>query len=697
MRLSVVLPVLNEAAGIVNALLPLQPVRDRIELLVVDGGSSDNSCELARPLADRVLVSGPGRARQMNVGAAAARGDVLLFLHADTQLPDGFVALIEAAVFGQPAIAARPPLPPNPAIPTPAIPDPAIPNSAIPNSGTPNPATSPTSTSTSTGGSGGPAAIAPTQHSTQAQPHPQPPTQTGGSGGLAAIAPTQHSTQAQPHPQPPIQTGGSGGLAAIAIPPNSAKLWGRFDVRLTPTSPLLNLVAWMMNQRSRLTGICTGDQAIFVRRDLFDQLGGYADIPLMEDIDLSHRLRKISSPACLRPPVTTSSRKWQKHGVWRTICLMWWIRLQYWAGVSPERLVRQYYGAAPKSQPNPEVSSSTSTQQRQPRHRWPRWNSAFPGTTKTNEQAQSAPESNPGVSSSTSTQQRQLRHRWPRWNSAFPGTTKTTEQAQSTRAPTPGVSSSTSTQQRQPQRRWPRWNSAFPGTTNTTEQAQSAPESNPGVSSSTSTPARPETPHRQTTRPLLIFAKAPIPGTVKTRLMPALGAAGACDLYQQLLRHTLKQTGDWPGQRFLYCAPDTTHPLFARLASEHHLQLRQQYGDDLGSRMAQALAEHPGGGLLIGTDCPLISTAVLLEADQALATHDTAIIPSEDGGYVMIGQRQPDTTAFTDMRWSHPQVMANTRQRLAAAGMTLWEGPVLWDLDEPADLPRLDAIPLMPL
>ncbi|PCC97719.1 DUF2064 domain-containing protein [Halopseudomonas pelagia] len=201
----------------------------------------------------------------------------------------------------------------------------------------------------------------------------------------------------------------------------------------------------------------------------------------------------------------------------------------------------------------------------------------------------------------------------------------------------------------------------------------------------------------QTTRPLLIFAKAPIPGTVKTRLIPALGADGACSLYRQLLLHTLHQTQDWPGSRYLYCAPDTSHPLFARLASEHHLQLRQQHGDDLGSRMAQALAEHADGALLIGTDCPLISTAVLQEADQALQTHDTAIIPSEDGGYVMIGQRRPDPATFVGMSWSHSQVMADTRGRLEAAGKSLWEGATLWDLDEPEDLPRLAAISLPPL
>ncbi|MEH6501520.1 MAG: TIGR04282 family arsenosugar biosynthesis glycosyltransferase [Pseudoalteromonas distincta] len=516
MRLSVVIPVLNEAAGIQDALLALQAVRDGVELIVVDGGSTDGTRELAAPLADKVLTSAPGRARQMNAGAAVATGDVLVFLHADTRLPEGFVGMVTAAVAGQAPFAARPPLPPNPNIPNPS------------------------SHSSSPGRSGGPAA--------NTQPKLPIPTQTGGSGGPAAKKPhsSDHNTVI------PANAG-----IHLDLPPHCD--WGRFDVRLSPSSPMLNLVAWMMNQRSRLTGICTGDQAIFVRRALFEQLGGYADIPLMEDIDLSRRLRKISRAACLRPALTTSSRKWQKHGVLRAICLMWWVRLQYWAGVPPERLVQQYYGAAPAS-----------------------------------------------------------------------------------------------------------------------ENAAAKPS-----------PRRP-----QTSRPLLIFAKAPLPGTVKTRLIPALGAEGACQLYQQLLMHTLNQTRDWPGLRYLYCAPDMSHPLFTRLANEHHLQLRQQQGQDLGSRMQQALAEHSGGGLLIGTDCPLISTEALLDADQALKIHDTAIIPSEDGGYVMIGQRQPDPAAFVAMTWSHARVMEDTRSRLATAGKTLWTGPILWDLDEPEDLPRLSDISL---
>ncbi len=190
--------------------------------------------------------------------------------------------------------------------------------------------------------------------------------------------------------------------------------------------------------------------------------------------------------------------------------------------------------------------------------------------------------------------------------------------------------------------------------------------------------------------PLLIFAKAPEPGQVKTRLIPALGASGACDLYVRLLKRTLTQTFDWPGPRFLY-ASDPTHPLLRALATEHGLKLRQQLGEDLGERMANAIAEHPDGALLIGSDCPDMDSAHVLAACRALNRHDTAIIPSEDGGYVLIGQREANPAPFESMDWSHEQVLEDTRQRLQAAGLTLWEGPALWDLDTPGDLARLPS------
>jgi rSAM/selenodomain-associated transferase 2 len=127
--------------------------------------------------------------------------------------------------------------------------------------------------------------------------------------------------------------------AALA---NAQVSWGRFDVLIDGASPLLKLVAALMNLRSRASGIATGDQAIFVRRELFQRVGGFPDQPLMEDIELSKRLRKLSRPACLRQRVTTSGRRWEQHGVLRTIVLMWMLRALYWIGLPAERLARMY-------------------------------------------------------------------------------------------------------------------------------------------------------------------------------------------------------------------------------------------------------------------------------------------------------------------------------------------------------------------
>ncbi len=120
--------------------------------------------------------------------------------------------------------------------------------------------------------------------------------------------------------------------------------WGRFDVRLSGRHPLLRLVESMMNLRSRLSGIATGDQVLFFRRDFFARLGGYPDIPLMEDIAISKQAKRLSPPACLRQRVVTSSRRWEKQGILRTILLMWRLRLAYWLGADPKRLHRIYYG-----------------------------------------------------------------------------------------------------------------------------------------------------------------------------------------------------------------------------------------------------------------------------------------------------------------------------------------------------------------
>ncbi|MBA2246473.1 MAG: TIGR04283 family arsenosugar biosynthesis glycosyltransferase [Gemmatimonadetes bacterium] len=222
-HLSIIVPALNEAAGIRATLEPLQPLRARgHEVIVVDGGSEDATVALAQPLADRVLVAGRGRARQMNAGAQEARGEVLLFLHADTLLP----------------------------------------------------------------------------------------------------------------PEADRRV-----LEELA---RSSRGWGRFDLRLTGRHPLLRLTARLIGLRSRLTGMATGDQAIFVRRDWFEQAGGFPEIPLMEDLALSRALKRRGRPLCLHERVTTSSRRWEERGILRTVLLMWRLRLAYYRGADPHDLARRY-------------------------------------------------------------------------------------------------------------------------------------------------------------------------------------------------------------------------------------------------------------------------------------------------------------------------------------------------------------------
>jgi rSAM/selenodomain-associated transferase 2 len=221
--LSVIIPALNEAEYIQSTLVPLQSMRARgVEVVLVDGGSDDETVSLARPFTDRVIRSARGRAQQMQAGVAISSGRVLWFLHADTRVPDNADQLILAAL----------------------------------------------------------------------------------ENGLFG--------------------------------------WGRFDVTLSGGHILLRTIAWLMNRRSRLTGIATGDQAIFIRRELFDRIGGFQPIPLMEDIALSRALKQHCRPACINQKIESSPRRWHKHGVTRTILSMWGLRFAYFLGVSPEQLAKYY-------------------------------------------------------------------------------------------------------------------------------------------------------------------------------------------------------------------------------------------------------------------------------------------------------------------------------------------------------------------
>ncbi|GAB4306255.1 MAG: TIGR04283 family arsenosugar biosynthesis glycosyltransferase [Methylophaga sp.] len=219
--LAIIVPVLNESETLPVLLNQLRPFHERgAEIIIVDGGSEDNSAMLVLDTPYRLLVSSRGRASQMNTGARASSADNLLFLHADTQLPAMADVLSISALL------------------------------------------------------------------------------------------THH--------------------------------WGRFDVNITGRSHFLSVVAFMMNWRSRLTGIATGDQAIFMRRSTYEAAGGFPEQGLMEDIEMSRILKRLGQPACLREKVSTSGRRWEKSGVWRTILLMWRLRFAYWLGANPDSLAERY-------------------------------------------------------------------------------------------------------------------------------------------------------------------------------------------------------------------------------------------------------------------------------------------------------------------------------------------------------------------
>jgi len=427
-RLSIVIPALDEAATIVRTLDALAPLRaGGHEVIVVDGGSVDGTVALARARADRVIAGARGRATQMNAGAAASSGDVLLFLHADSRLPPGADAAIGAAL----ARGCR---------------------------------------------------------------------------------------------------------------------WGRFDVAIDGRSRWLPWVARLVNLRSRLSGIATGDQGMFVARDLFAHSGGFPVQPLMEDIALSRSLKRAAGrPAALRERIVTSGRRWDEHGAWRTIVLMWRLRLAYALGADPAKLARTY---RPPRKP----------------------------------------------------------------------------------------------------------------------------------------------------RVLQVFAKAPQPGRVKTRLAAAIGADAATAAYRELVERTLlvaaeaRRSGVVDAVE-LWCSPDASHPAFAGWGAKAHATLRAQVAGDLGARMRTALEDALARGalpLLVGTDCPGLDASYLARASAALDDHDAVFGLAEDGGYVLVALTRP-LPLFDAIAWSTPAVMAETRRALAATGARWRELPALWDVDTAADMERWRA------
>jgi len=221
-QLSIIIPTLNETRTITTTLISLQNLRlSGHEIILVDGGSTDDTLSLAEGLVDQIISTKSGRAKQMNAGARHAWGDTLLFLHADTLLPDDGIVRISNALI--------------------------------------------------------------------------------------------------------------------------KRKWGRFNIRLSGRHPLFRIIERMINWRSCISGIATGDQAIFLSKALFMELGGYADIPLMEDIEFSKRLKAYGRPACIHSPVITSSRRWETKGIIKTVIQMWRLRWAFYRGVSAEQLAQEYY------------------------------------------------------------------------------------------------------------------------------------------------------------------------------------------------------------------------------------------------------------------------------------------------------------------------------------------------------------------
>jgi rSAM/selenodomain-associated transferase 1 len=192
---------------------------------------------------------------------------------------------------------------------------------------------------------------------------------------------------------------------------------------------------------------------------------------------------------------------------------------------------------------------------------------------------------------------------------------------------------------------------------------------------------------------IAVFGKAPVPGAVKTRLAPLLGADGAAGLHAGLLRHALSSAVQSRiGPVDLWCAPEPTHEFFARCARDFGVRLERQEGADLGERMRHAALKAISGGdaiVIIGADCPSLEPAHLQEVAAALASHEAVVIPAEDGGYVLIALSREVPSLFQDIAWGGPAVMAQTRARLAAAGARTKELPALWDVDRPEDYARL--------
>ncbi|MGV6808139.1 MAG: TIGR04283 family arsenosugar biosynthesis glycosyltransferase [bacterium] len=344
---------------------------------------------------------------------------------------------------------------------------------------------------------------------------------------------------------------------------SSGRRWGFHKLRLSSRRPVFRLLETMINLRSCISRIGTGDQALFCRADFFEEQGGFADIPLMEDVEFCKRARMVERPYFENcSPVVTSSRRWEENGILKTVWLMWRLRWAFFRGVAPERLAGLYRSARPD------------------------------------------------------------------------------------------------------------------------DREQCSPEAS----------------RLKRDRLVIQFAKSPIPGTVKTRLFPALGEAAATALHQLLVRSTLDAL----------CSGDTLFDIqlwgtaggddfYRALVRGRNVKLHQQTGVNLGQRMHAALVtglRHYRHVLLVGSDCPFIDSAYLSGAfDQLAAGHDVVIGPATDGGYVLIGASKVTPQLFDGVDWGTSSVMQQTRAQLSGLGWRWVELSALSDIDHPEDLKRLESLP----
>ena len=332
--------------------------------------------------------------------------------------------------------------------------------------------------------------------------------------------------------------------------------WGRFDVRLESSRAVLKLVGKLMNLRSRVTGIATGDQAMFVTRAAFQQMGGWPDVPLMEDVRMSGRLlHAFGRPACAPQRVTVSARRWERHGIARTIALMWVLRALHAMGVTPRMLHRLYYGPALVAGP------------------------------------------------------------------------------------------------------------------------------------------------RAVEGHVIVFAKAPRLGEVKTRLAATLGADVALEAHRRLLERTIAQVAMIPGVSRELCiaGPDPMGACTA-LARHYGFDLTEQHGTDLGERMANAMQPALASGrrvVLVGCDSPILTAGDIAEALVELQGRDAAEVvlsPTEDGGYLLIGAVGRLPPVFSGMQWSHAEVLQQTLARLDGARCCYRLLRTLWDVDDEQGWRRWQAM-----